>query len=149
VVWRALARPACVHPLEMSPFLPFRDVTVGGFGRRSGAKPVRSAAPDRRPPLGSLKPHLLVYRARISAIGSWRISADFKQPSIALIAAARRRATARLGPFDLLLADKGEGGTEPLVLDNRRLRDLAQGVKGAVSQFRALVAKRTDSRPSG
>jgi hypothetical protein len=39
----------CVHHLEMSLFLPFRNVTVAEFGRRAGAEPVRSAAPDRRP----------------------------------------------------------------------------------------------------
>ena len=46
------AMTVCVHRLEMSLFLPFRNVTVAGFGRRAGAEPVRSAAPARRPPYG-------------------------------------------------------------------------------------------------
>ena len=40
----------CVHHLEMSLIVPFRNVTVAGFGWRAGAKPVRNAAPARRPP---------------------------------------------------------------------------------------------------
>src|SRR3954454_6691291 len=51
----------CVHHLEMSLFLPFRNVTVAGFGRWVGAEPVRSAAPARRPPHGP--------RASVSPLG--------------------------------------------------------------------------------
>jgi hypothetical protein len=50
-----------------------------------------------------------------------------------LIAPARCFHAASFGPFDLLLADDSESGAEPLVLDNRALRDLAQRVEGTVS----------------
>jgi hypothetical protein len=40
----------CVHQIEMSLVVPIRNVTIVGFGRRAGAEPMRSAAPDRRPP---------------------------------------------------------------------------------------------------
>src|SRR5215469_5993131 len=43
----------CVHQIEMSLFLPFRNVTLVGVGRRAGAEPRRSAAPDRRPRHGA------------------------------------------------------------------------------------------------
>jgi hypothetical protein len=41
----------CVHQIQMSPCLPFTNVTLAvvGVGRRAGAEPRRSAAPDRRP----------------------------------------------------------------------------------------------------
>src|SRR5271168_5023033 len=42
----------------------------------------------------------------------------------------------------LLLADEGERGAEPLVLDNRRLRDMAQRVEGAVGELDTVVADR-------
>ena len=55
----------CVHHLEMSLIVPFRNVTVAGFGRRAGAKPVRSAAPD---PTTAAQRHLLFLpRARMLA----------------------------------------------------------------------------------
>jgi hypothetical protein len=40
----------CLRQLEMSLVVPFRNVTIAGFGRRAGAEPRRSAAPARRPP---------------------------------------------------------------------------------------------------
>src|SRR5947208_16569918 len=49
----------CVHQIEMSLFLPFRNVTVVGVGRRAGAEPQRSAAFDRRPIDRSSHPHPL------------------------------------------------------------------------------------------
>jgi hypothetical protein len=45
----------------------------------------------------------------------------------------------------LLIADKGKRGTELFVLDNRRLRDLANFVKGSIRQFDAAV---TDHQPA-
>jgi len=41
----------CVHRIQMSPCLPFTNVTLAGLrvGRRAGAEPQRSAAPERRP----------------------------------------------------------------------------------------------------
>src|SRR3954451_15872655 len=45
---RATGVTLYVHRIQMSLFLPFRNVTVAGFGRRVGAEPVRSAAPARR-----------------------------------------------------------------------------------------------------
>src|SRR3954452_13273976 len=116
----------------MSLFVPFRNVTVAGFGRRVGAEPVRSAAPARRPPDGP--------QASMSPLGSSRNSTDFVQSRIALIASARCLFAAGFGPGNLLLADNGEHGAEPLVLDNLGLRDLPQLVKGAVSQLDTLVA---------
>ena len=50
---------SCVHQIQMSPSLPFRNVTAVGVGRRAGAEPQRSAAPDRRPIERSSKPHHL------------------------------------------------------------------------------------------
>jgi len=50
----------------MSPSLPFTNVTE--VGRRAGAEPRRSAAPDRRPIDRSLKPHPLFYRASASSL---------------------------------------------------------------------------------
>jgi len=51
----------CVHRLEMSLFLPFRNVTVAGFGRRAGAEPVRSArSPPAVRPLSEREPARLV-----------------------------------------------------------------------------------------
>jgi hypothetical protein len=58
-------RAAGVHQIEMSPFLPFRNVTNGWAGWRAGAEPWRSAAPDRRPRHERLKPHRLFYRAGV------------------------------------------------------------------------------------
>jgi len=58
----------CVHQIQMSPSLPFTNVT--GVGRRAGAEPRRSAAPDRRPIDRSLKPHPLFYRASQRSLGS-------------------------------------------------------------------------------
>ena len=46
---------ACVHQIEMSLLLPFRNVTAVGVGRRAGAEPRRSAALDRRPMHGCSK----------------------------------------------------------------------------------------------
>src|SRR5215208_6896497 len=51
----------CVRPIQMSPSLPDRDVTVVGVGRWAGAEPVRSAVPARRPPHGP--------RASVSPLG--------------------------------------------------------------------------------
>src|SRR3954454_865037 len=118
----------------MSLFLPFRNVTVAGFGRRVGAEPVRSAAPARRPPDGP--------QASMSPLGSSRNSADFEQSRIALIASARCLFAAGFGPGNLLLADKGDQGAAPLVLNNLGLRDLPQLVEGAVSQLNTFVADR-------
>jgi hypothetical protein len=47
----------CRRKIEMSLSLPFRNVTV--VGRRAGAEPRRSAAPDRRPIERRSKPHHL------------------------------------------------------------------------------------------
>ncbi len=78
----------------------------------------------------------------MSLPGLERNSADFEQSRIALIASARCLLAAGFGPRDLLLADKGENGAEPLVLDNLGLRDLPQLVEGAVSQLDTIVADR-------
>src|SRR5271163_875869 len=59
----------CVHQIEMSPSVPFRNVTAVGVGRRAGAEPRRSAAPDRRPTHGGLQPHRLFDRAGVSPLG--------------------------------------------------------------------------------
>jgi len=69
----------------------------------------------------------------VSPLGLSRNSADFEQSGIALIASARCLLAAGFGPRNLLLADNGENGAEPLVLDNLGLRDLPQLVEGAVS----------------
>src|SRR3954454_13776433 len=108
----------------MSLFLPFRNVTVAGFGRRVGVEPVRSAAPARRPPHGP--------RASVGSLGLETNSADFEQSSIALIASARSLLAPGFAPCNLLLADNGETGADPLVLDNLGLLALPQLVEGAV-----------------
>src|SRR3954467_5830524 len=56
--------------------------------------------------------------------------------------AARCLLAAGFGPRNLLLADNGENGAEPLVLDNLGLRDLPQFVEGAVRQLDTFVADR-------
>src|SRR3954454_10746053 len=78
----------------------------------------------------------------VSLLGSSRGSADFEQSRIALIASARCLLAAGFGPRNLLLADNGEHGAEPLVLDNLGLRDLPQFVEGAVRQLDTFVADR-------
>src|SRR3954462_1207477 len=78
----------------------------------------------------------------VSVLGSSRGSADFEQSRIALIASARCLLAAGFGPRNLLLANNGENGAEPLVLDNLGLRDLPQLVKGAGSQLDTVVADR-------
>ena len=47
-VEKSWVRHSCVNPIQMSLFLPFGNVTLIGGGRRAGAEPMRSAAPDRR-----------------------------------------------------------------------------------------------------
>src|SRR4051794_24780562 len=118
----------------MSLFLLLRNVPVAGWGRGVGGEPVRRAAPARRPPHGP--------RASVSSLGLERNSADFEQSRIALIASARGLLAAGFRPYNLLLADNGENGAEPLVLDNLGLRDLPQLVEGAVSQLDTFVADR-------
>src|SRR3954470_4262369 len=110
-----LLHAVCVHRIQMSLFLPIRNFTVAGFGWPS------SERKPARPIEGS---------------------ANFEQSRITLIAAAWCLLAAGFGPRNLLLADNGEHGTEPLVLDNLGLRDLPQFVKGAVSQLDTLVADR-------
>src|SRR3954469_22052201 len=78
----------------------------------------------------------------VSLLSSSRGSADFEQSRIALIASARCLLTAGFGPCNLLLADNGENGAEPLILDNLGLRDLPQLVEGAVRQLDTFVADR-------
>src|SRR5271170_8381243 len=68
-------------------------------------------------------------------------SADFKQTRVALIAPAWSTATLR-SAAQLLLADEGERGAEPLVLDNRPLVDLLDLVEGPVGQFDPAVSDR-------
>src|SRR3954462_9266296 len=78
----------------------------------------------------------------VSVLGSSRGSADFEQSRIALIASAWCLLAAGFGPRNLLLADNGENGAKPLVLDNLGLRDLPQLVEGTVSQLDTFVADR-------
>ncbi len=59
--------------------------------------------------------------------------------------AARRLRAPSLGGFDLPLADVRENGAEMLVLDDTRLRNLAQLVKGAVGQIEPPI---TDGKPA-
>ena len=74
----------------------------------------------------------------MSPLGLSRNSADFEQSRIALIASARCLLAAGFGPRNLLLADNGENGAEPLVLDNFGLPDLSQLVEGAPSTWEGL-----------
>src|SRR4051812_32733634 len=117
----------------MSPSPPFTNVTPRGRDQGAGATPVRSAAPYETAAL-PLK--------GVSLLGSSRNSAGFEQSRIALIASARCLLAAGFGPRNLLLADNGENGAEPLVLDNLGLRDLPQLVESAVSQLDTFVADR-------
>jgi hypothetical protein len=65
--------------------------------------------------------------------------------SFALIAPAQCFCGAPLrSTAELLLADEGEGGAEPLVFDNRPVVDLLDLVEGAVGQLNAPV---TDRQP--
>src|SRR4029077_8743202 len=116
----------------------------GGGRARS---PCEAQRPTRRPPHSPGRGTCCFYRGRGCSLGSSRGSADFEQSRIALIASARCLPAAGLRPCNLLLADKGENGGEPLVLDNLGLRDLPQLVEGAVSQLTPLY--RIDNLPSG
>src|SRR5450759_1374606 len=111
-----------------------------GGGRARSPCEAQRPTDDRRtgPRRGCLLPSVR-QRARLV-----EISADFEQARVTLIAAAR--SAAALQPStQLLLADDGESGAEPLVLDNRALRDLAQLVEGAVGQLHTFV---TDRQPA-
>src|SRR4029077_12439976 len=134
----------------------------GGGRARS---PCEAQRPTRRPPHSPGRGTCCFYRGRGCALGSSRGSADFEQSRIALIASARCLPAAGLRPCNLLLADKGENGAEPLVLDNLGLGEkartgqsrfflknlglqaLPQLVEGAVSQLTPLY--RIDNLPSG
>jgi Recombinase len=59
------------------------------------------------------------FTERAPARSARRLSVDFEQPRIAPIASARCLRAASLCPFDLLLADEGESGAKPLVLEGR------------------------------
>ena len=65
----------CVRPIQMSPSLPDRDVTVVRVRRRAGAEPRRSAALARRLMHRPTKPLPLFDRARFSTLGSQASSA--------------------------------------------------------------------------
>src|SRR6478672_8891313 len=111
----------------MSLFLPFRDVTPRWPGSDGRCEAQGSPTTAVRP---------------VSPLGLSRNSADFEQSRITLIASARCLLAAGFGPRNLLLADNGENGAEPLVLDNLGLRDLPQLVEGAVRQLDTFVADR-------
>ncbi len=68
-------------------------------------------------------------------------SADFKHVAD-LPLAARCGLAARFCTFDLPLANVREDGAEVLVLDDRRLRNLTQLVKGGVRQVEPTIADR-------
>lgn len=95
---------SCVHQLERSFGLPFRNVPVAGFGR-GGARAQRSARPATA--ARSLEPQRL----------------------FAGCAPARRPQASFLRALDLLLTNKGEGGTQPLVLNDGGLRILPSWLK--------------------
>ena len=80
----------CVHQIEMSLFLPFRNVTVVGVGRRAGAEPRRSAAPDRRPTHGRLQPHRLSTERASARSARRRTRADRQAPVASVAAVAAR-----------------------------------------------------------
>src|SRR4051794_40237917 len=67
----------------------------------------------------------------VSLLGSSRGSADFEQSRIALIAPAWCLLAAGFGPRNLLLADNGEHGAEPLVLDNLPCKRVSRANWGA------------------
>src|SRR5450759_5098801 len=110
-----------------------------GGGRARSPCVAQRPTDDRR--RASMQPLFLPSERQLARLVG-KISADLEQTSVALIAAAWRLRATRLRPFDLLLADDGESGAEPLVLDNRALRDLAQLGEGAIGQLDALVADR-------
>ena len=49
---------------------PNLEMSVRWVGRRAGAEPLRSAAPDQRSIDWSSQPHPFFYRARASSLGS-------------------------------------------------------------------------------
>ena len=75
--------------------------------------------------------------------GDWpyRVSSDFEHVAD-LTLAARGGLTARLGAFELSLADVREHGAEMLILDNGCLGNLPQLVEGPIRQFDPTVADR-------
>ena len=83
-----------VHHLEMSVFLPFRNVTVVRFGRRAGAEPCEAQRPtgDRRT---DPRPAPIILPSGRQLARLVDSSADFEQTSVGLIAAAWRLRAAR------------------------------------------------------
>ena len=129
----------------MSVFLQFRSVsgTLFWVGRRAGAEPPAKRSVRPAPDALRSKPQRFFDRAGVSTLGSWNGSADFKQTSTALIAPARCFRAAPLWlAAKLLLADEGERGAEPFVLDYRALIDLLDLVEGSVGQLDTVVADR-------
>src|SRR5580693_6117555 len=84
-------------------------------------------------------------RCRLANVAKGSGSADFKHVAD-LPLAARCGPAASFCTFDLPLADVREDGAEMLVLDDRRLRNLTQLVKGGVRQVEPTIA---DRQPSG
>ena len=132
----------CVNPIQMSLFLPFRNDTLVGLGDGRARSPRRSAASDRRPQRGRAQP-LPVFTERARSTRLVDVSADFKQPCIALIAAAWGLGAAPFGfAAQLLLADESKRGPELFVFDNRGLRDLADFDEGPIRQFGPAITDR-------
>ena len=80
-------------------------------------------------------------RCRLAKVARGSGSADFKHVAD-LPLAARCGLAASFCTFDLPLADVREDGAEVLVLDDRRLRNLPQLVKGGVGQVEPTIADR-------
>src|SRR5271170_980317 len=87
----ALSR--CVHQIQMSPSLPFTNVTPQWSG--SGGGRARSPGVAQRPTgarcTGRSKLPPLVYRASVSSFGSQSSSADLEQAGVALDGGSPRR----------------------------------------------------------
>src|SRR5947207_5271124 len=125
----------------MSLFLPFRNVTVVGVGRRAGAEPLRSAALDRRPIDRSSQPHPLSTE-RAPARSARRVrSADLEETGIALIAPTWPAATFGFAA-QLFIADHRQYCPQLLVAGDSALVDLPNLVKDAIGELNAVVADR-------
>src|SRR5512132_4200165 len=123
---------------------PNTNVTVSAIYRCHWGRarsPLRSAAPDRRPMHQSRKLHRLFYRASVSSLGSQKSSADLEETGIALIAPAWPTATFG-STTKLFIADHRQYWSQPLVVGDSALVDVADLVKGAVSEINAVIADR-------
>src|ERR1700720_2564370 len=117
-----------------------KPAAAGGGGPQGQALRRLARRRESEPTDNVVKP----VRCRLANVARGSGSADFKHVA-ALPLAARCGLAASFCTFDLPLADVREDGAEVLVLDDRRLRNLTQLVKGGVRQIEPTI---TDRQPT-